>query len=128
MNIFVTKLDYSTHEDVLRDVFEQFGEVDSVKIIIDRDTGRSKGYAFVEMPDDDDANTAIENLNDSMLDGRQIIVKEARPRENRGGGGYNRGGGGGGGYNRGGGGGYGRGGGGGGGYNRGGGGGYRDRY
>jgi RNA recognition motif-containing protein len=112
MNIFVAKLNYETHEEDLRELFEQYGEVDSVKIIMDRDTGKSKGYGFVEMPNSDEGNEAIENLNEVELDGRTIVVKEARPKEDRrGGGGRNRGGGG---YNKGG-----------GGYNRGG-GGYRD--
>lgn len=103
MNIFVAKLDFDTTSDDLRDAFEQFGEISSAKVIMDRDTGRSKGFGFVEMPNDDEARAAIENLNDTELDGRTIVVKEARPREDRGGrGGYNRGGGGG--YNRGGGG------------------------
>lgn len=138
MNIFVAKLSFDTDEYGLRQAFEEFGEVDSAKVIMDRDTGRSKGFGFVEMPNDEEAYKAIEELNDADLDGRTIVVKKAEPRENRGGGGrggYNRGGGGGynrggggGGYNRGGGGGgYNRGGGG-GGYNRGGGGGGYDRY
>ena len=113
MNIFVAKLDYSVQEPSLRASFEQFGEVESVKIIMDRETGRSKGFGFVEMPNDDEALAAIENLNDTEINGRTIVVKKAQPREdNRGRGGYggNRGGGyggggrggygGGGGYNR----------------------------
>ena len=136
MNIFVAKLNFDTTEAELRNAFEAFGEVSSVKIIFDKFSQRSKGFGFVEMDDDDQAWAAIEELNGSELDEREIVVKKAEPRENRGGGGgYNRGGGGGynrgggGGYNRGGGGGYNRGGGG-GGYNRGGGGGgyNRDRY
>ncbi|MEL6925952.1 MAG: RNA-binding protein, partial [Bacteroidota bacterium] len=116
MNIFVAKLHYSTDENGLREAFEQFGTVDSVKVIMDRETGRSKCFGFVEMPDDEEATNAIDNLNDQDLDGNTIVVKKAEPREDRrGGGGFNRGGG----YNRGGGGGYNRGG---GGYNRGGGG------
>ncbi len=114
MNIFVAKLNFATQEDDLRDAFEQFGEVDSVKIIMDKFTGKSKGFGFVEMPDDDAAQDAINNLNDTEFDGRTIVVKKAEPRENRGGGGGGRGG-----YNRGGGG---------GGYGGGGGGGYRNRY
>ena len=116
MNIFVAKLNFDTQESDLQYAFEEFGQVDSVKIIQDKFSGKSKGYGFVEMPNDDEALNAIDNLNDSDLDGRTIVVKKAEPRENRdrrGGGGYNRGGGGG--YNRGGG----------GGYNRGG---YNDRY
>ena len=83
MNIFVAKLNYRTSEDTLRDAFEQFGEVDSVKIIMDRDTGRSKGYGFVEMPTEDSGHQAIEELNESELDGSRIVVKKARPREER---------------------------------------------
>lgn len=83
MNIFVAKLNYRTSEDSLRDAFEHFGEVDSVKIIMDRDTGRSKGYGFVEMPTEDDGYKAIEELNESELDGSRIVVKKARPREER---------------------------------------------
>ena len=127
MNIFVAKLNFETREDDLRTAFEGYGDVDSVKIILDKFTQRSKGFGFVEMPNDEEAQAAIDGLNDQEFDGRTIVVKKAEPRENRGGGGgYNRGGGGGG-YNRGGGGGgYNRGGGG-GGYNRGGGGGGYNR-
>ncbi len=107
MNIFVAKLSYDTSEHTLRDTFEQYGEVESIKIIMDREQGRSKGFGFVEMPNSDEARNAIESLNDSTLDGRTIVVKESQPRDNSGRGGFNRrGGGGGGGYNRGGGGGY----------------------
>ena len=116
MNIFVAKLNFDTHESDLREAFEEYGEVDSVKIITDKFSGRSKGFGFVEMPDDEAARNAIEALNDTEFDGRTIVVKKAEPRENRsrggGGGGYNRNRGGGGGYDRN------RGGGGGGGYNR----------
>lgn len=80
MNIFIAKLDYSTEEGTLRRAFEEYGEVDSAKIIMDRETGRSKGYGFVEMPDDDAARDAINDLNDTPLDGRNIVVKKARPR------------------------------------------------
>ena len=104
MNIFVAKLNFDTRESTLQEAFEGFGAVDSVKIITDKFTGRSKGFGFVEMPNDDEAKAAISDLNDTEFDGRTIVVKEAEPRENRGGGGgYNRGGGGG--FNRGGGGG-----------------------
>ena len=106
MNIFVAKLNFDTQEQDLQEAFEEFGEVSSVKIIMDKFTGRSKGFGFVEMPNDDEAKTAIEDLNDREFDGRTIVVKKAEPRENRGGGGgYRGGGGGGGGFNRGGGGG-----------------------
>lgn len=81
MNIFVAQLSYGTEEDNLRDAFEAHGEVSSVKIVMDRTTGRSKGFGFVEMPDDNEANSAIASLNDSELDGRKIVVKEARPRD-----------------------------------------------
>ena len=105
MNIFVAKLNFQTQEDDLRELFEEFGTVDSVKIIMDRDTGRSKGYGFVEMPDDNQGYAAINDLNDNEFDGRVIVVKKAKPRENnRGRGGYNSGGRGG--YNSGGRGGY----------------------
>lgn len=111
MNIFVAKLNYNTQEESLRILFENFGEVSSAKVVFDRETERSKGFGFVEMPNDEEATAAIENLNESELDGRTIVVKQARPRESNGGGnrgggygGGNRGGGfGGGGYNRGGG-------------------------
>ena len=108
MNIFVAKLNFDTRESELQNAFEAHGAVDSVKIIMDKFTGRSKGFGFVEMPNDDEAQSAIDALNDQEFDGRTIVVKKAEPRENRGGGG--RGGYGGGG-NRGGGGGYGGGGG-----------------
>lgn len=81
MNIFVAKLSYSTSEETLRDVFEAFGEVDSAKIIMDRETGRSKGFGFVEMPDDDAAEAAIENIDGSEIDGRRVVAKKAVPRE-----------------------------------------------
>ncbi len=91
MNIFVAKLNYSTEEDTILGIFEEFGAVDSVKIIFDRETQRSKGFGFVEMPNDDEARAAIQALNDSEIDGRQVVIKEARPREDRGGGGgFNR--------------------------------------
>lgn len=81
MNIFVARLDFQTQEADVRSAFEQYGEVDSVKIIMDKFSGRSKGYGFVEMPNDDEANQAIDNLNDSELQGRKIVVKVAKPRE-----------------------------------------------
>lgn len=80
MNIFVAKLNYATSEDALRQAFEEFGTVDSAKVIMDRDTQRSKGFGFVEMPDDAEARDAIANLNDSDLDGRTIVVKKANPK------------------------------------------------
>lgn len=82
MNIFVAKLNYGTSEEVLKNLFEQFGRVVSVKIVMDRDTGRSKGYGFVEMADEQEGQSAIDGLNESTLDGNQIVVKKARPKEN----------------------------------------------
>ena len=100
MNIFVAKLNYETDESSLREAFEAYGEVDSVKIIMDRETGRSKGYGFVEMSDDDEANNAINSLNETDLEGSTIAVKVAKPKEEGGSrGGFNRGGSGGG-FNR----------------------------
>ncbi|QEC77201.1 RNA recognition motif domain-containing protein [Mucilaginibacter sp. AW1-7] len=112
MNIFVGSLPFQLEEADLKELFEAYGEVSTVKIIIDRESGRSKGFGFVEMPDDEAAQLAITGLNGSDVRGRSIAVSQAedkKPRDNRGGGGYggNRGGGGGygGGGNRGGGGG-----------------------
>ncbi len=85
MNIFVAKLSYGTNENKLQQSFEQFGQVDSVKIIMDKYEGRSKGYGFVEMPNEDEGRAAISALNDSEIDGRKIVVKEARPRNEGGG-------------------------------------------
>lgn len=105
MNLFVARLNSSTTGDDLLKIFSQYGEVTSAKVIIDRETGNSKGFGFVEMPNDDEAKQAISALNDSELDGKQIVVKEANdksesgPRKsfqgNRPGGFQNRGGGGG---------------------------------
>ena len=121
MNIYVANLPWSTTDDDLRSAFEEHGSVDSATIIKDRETGRSRGFGFVEMPDDGQAQVAIEALNGMDFGGRPLTVNEARPRTGGGGGGGGGGyrGGGGGGYRGGGGGGYG-----GGGGNRGGGGGY----
>ncbi|MFT5917684.1 MAG: RNA recognition motif-containing protein [Flammeovirgaceae bacterium] len=80
MNIFVARLNYATSDDALLEAFEQFGEVASAKIIMDRETQRSKGFGFVEMPHDEEAEQAIMALNETDLDGRTIIVKEARPK------------------------------------------------
>jgi RNA recognition motif-containing protein len=122
MNIFVTKLSYSTTEDQLRQLFEEFGTVESVNIIFDKVENRSKGFGFVEMNDDEQATAAIDALNETEVDGRTIVVKKAEPRAPGGGGGGFRSGGGGGGFRGGGGGGGFRGGsGGGGGYSGGGG-------
>lgn len=117
--LYVGSLSYYTTEQALEDFFAQVGQVESVRIVTDRDTGRAKGFGFVEMVNEEDAQRAITTLNNTELDGRTLVVNEAKPLERRegGGGGYNRGGGYGGG--RGGGGGYGGG--------RGNGGGYNDR-
>jgi RNA recognition motif-containing protein len=96
MNIFVARLDYSVQDDELRQLFEAFGTVDSAKVIMDKDTGRSKGFGFVEMPEDNEGQNAINDLDGQELKGRNIVVKKARPREDNRGGGFNRGGGGGG--------------------------------
>jgi RNA recognition motif-containing protein len=129
--LFVGSLPYSATEDELQQLFSQAGSVESVAVINDRDTGQSKGFGFVEMTNDEDAEKAVEMFNGYAMGGRAIAVNEARPREERGGGrsgggggygggggGYSGGGGGygGGGGSRGGGGGYGGGSGGGGGY------------
>ncbi|MFO8000134.1 MAG: RNA-binding protein [Marinilabilia sp.] len=90
MNIFVAKLSSRTTNEDLEQMFGEFGEVTSAKVIMDRESGYSKRYGFVEMPNDDEANTAIESLDDKELDGSRIVVKKARPREEaagRGGGG-----------------------------------------
>lgn len=92
--IYVGNLSYSTTDDALRSAFSAFGTVRDVTILKDRETGRSRGFGFVEMEDDEQATSAIEGLNGSQLDGRTLTVNEARPREEGRGG---RGGGGGGG-------------------------------
>ena len=98
MNIFVAGLSYQINEADLKELFEEYGAVSSAKIITDRDSGRSKGFGFVEMDDEAEGQRAIEELNDAEFDGRTLAVSVARPRTERPqcGGGYNRGGGGGG--------------------------------
>lgn len=81
MNIFVAKLNFRTTDDILLDAFQRFGKVDSAKVVMDRETGRSRGFGFVEMPNDDEAMEAIEQLNETELDGRTIVVKKAEPRQ-----------------------------------------------
>jgi RNA recognition motif-containing protein len=81
MNIYVGNLPYSISEDELKSEFSKFGAVTSVKIIIDKATGRSKGFAFVEMTSSSEGNQAIRSLNETDLNGRNIKVNEARPRE-----------------------------------------------
>ncbi|MBN1315579.1 MAG: RNA-binding protein [Anaerolineales bacterium] len=97
--LYVGNLNYDTTEDKLRDVFSEIGTVESVAIITDRMTGRSKGFAFVEMETEEDAQAAIEQVSNKVVDGRTITVAEARPPRDRssGGGRDRRGGGGGGG-------------------------------
>ena len=144
--LYVGNLAYSVRDQDLQDAFSEFGAVSSAKVMMDRETGRSKGFGFVEMGSDAEAQAAVNGLNGQPVAGRAIVVNEARPREERpagfrspyggggAGGGGNGGGGGGGGYGGGGGGGYGggggggrrEGGGGGGGYGGGGGGGRRE--
>jgi RNA recognition motif-containing protein len=149
MNIYVGNLSWNLKDQDLSNLFTPFGEVASAKIVNDKFTQRSKGFGFVEMPNDEEAQAAIAQLNGSEVDGRNLVVNESRPKEGGsgegGGGGFKKrsfggGSGGGGGYKKGGGGGYGGGGGGsrggGGGYGggggsrggNGGGGGYRDNY
>jgi len=83
MNIYVGNLNYSVKEEDLNELFSEFGEVVSVKLIKDRETGRAKGFAFVEMTNDDEATKAIENLDGSDLEGRNMKVNQAKPREPR---------------------------------------------
>lgn len=80
MNIFVAKLNFKTKPEDLQKAFEQYGEVTSVKIVKDRDTGRSKGYGFVEMPNDSEGQAAIDGLNEKEFDERVIVVKLANPK------------------------------------------------
>lgn len=137
MNIYVGNLSWNLKDQDLANLFTPYGEVASAKIVMDKFTQRSKGFGFVEMSNDEQAQAAIAQLNGSEVDGRNLVVNESRPKEGGsggggfkkrsfgggGGGGFKKGGGGGGGFNRGGNGG-------GGGYNRGGsgGGGFRDNY
>lgn len=118
MRLYVGNLAYSTTSEILEQLFSEYGSVKSAQVVMDRETGRSKGFGFVEMNETSEAQAAIEGLNQKQIDGRTLTVNEARPREDRGGGGG--GGGGRGGYGGGGGGGR-------GGYGGGGGGG-RGRY
>lgn len=90
MNIYVGNLNYTTEEETVQALFEQYGEVTSVKLITDRETGRKKGFGFVEMVNDDDGMKAIEALDSKEFDGRNIRVNEAKERENRGDGGFKR--------------------------------------
>ena len=96
MNIYISNLSFKVEDGDLRQLFEEYGEVSSAKVITDRYTGRSRGFGFVEMPDNEAAQKAIEELNQAEYDGKVITVNEARPREerpNKGGRSDNRGGG-----------------------------------
>ena len=90
MNIYVGNLSYSTTDDDLRSAFEAHGAVDSARVISDRETQQSRGFGFVEMTNDDEARAAIEAMDGADLQGRNLKVNEARPREPRGGGGGRR--------------------------------------
>jgi cold-inducible RNA-binding protein len=91
-NIFVGNLNFNTSEDELRQLFEAYGQVDRVSIMTDRDTGRSRGFGFVEMSSSEDGEKAIAALNGSQVGGRTLNVNEARPKPERSGGGGGRGG------------------------------------
>ena len=90
MNIYVGNISYDVTDSQLRESFEEFGSVDTVNIITDRDTGRPKGFAFVEMNDDNEARAAIDKLNGMELEGRTLSVNEAKPRAPRPAGGSRR--------------------------------------
>jgi RNA recognition motif-containing protein len=95
MNIYVGNLSWSMTDDDLSNLFSQYGTVTSAKILKEKNTGRSKGFGFVEMEDDEAAKTAISTLNESEVQGRKLIVNESQPRPEGGGGGYKKSGGGG---------------------------------
>lgn len=80
MNIFIGNLNYKVREEQIGDLLSEFGDVRSVKIVMDRETGRSKGFGFVEMSNDAEASAAIKELNGSEFEGRTMVVNEARPR------------------------------------------------
>lgn len=92
MNIYVANLSWGTSSDSLQDLFSQFGEVTSANIITDRETGRSRGFGFVDMPNDDEGKKAIEELNETEFEGKNISVNVARPKTERPAGGGSRGG------------------------------------
>ena len=102
MKLFVAGLPYDLYDDELIEIFEKFGKIASAKVAIDKETGKSRGFAFVDMPNDEEAKEAIEHLNDISLGKKPLVVKQADERNTPpgGGGGFNRGGSGG--YNRGG--------------------------
>jgi RNA recognition motif-containing protein len=105
MNLFVAGLPYDLDDAELEEIFEKFGVVKSAKVAMDKETGKSRGFGFVEMPNDSEAREAIDGLNDISLGKKPLVVKQAEDRQGGGGGGggfrggNNRGGGGGGGYN-----------------------------
>ncbi|HBG36762.1 MAG TPA: RNA-binding protein, partial [Treponema sp.] len=91
MNIYVSNLNYSTESASLQELFAEYGEVSSANIITDRETGRSRGFGFVEMPNDEEGQKAIDALNDTEFEGKTLVVNVARPKTERrsyGGGGY----------------------------------------
>ncbi len=91
MNIYVSNLNFSTTSESFQELFAEFGDIDSARIITDRETGRSRGFGFVEMPNDADGQKAIDELNGTDFEGKTISVNVARPRTERSnGGGYNR--------------------------------------
>ena len=83
MNIYVGNLPYSIDRDQLREIFAQYGEVRAARIVTERETGKSKGYGFVDMDNNEEANAAIAALNGTDIGGRKVIINEARPREDR---------------------------------------------
>jgi RNA recognition motif-containing protein len=83
MNLYVGNLSYNLHEDQLVQAFEQYGPVKSVRLVTDRETGRPRGFGFVEMEDRDGGQAAIDNLDGSELEGRKLVVNEARPKPAR---------------------------------------------
>jgi cold-inducible RNA-binding protein len=93
MRIYVGNLSFNTGETELQTLFATMGTVDSVKLVRDQATGRSRGFAFVEMTNDEEANAACESLNQHEFEGRRLTVNEAKPQERSGGGSYSRGGG-----------------------------------
>jgi RNA recognition motif-containing protein len=86
MNMYVSNLSFHTSEEDLKDLFSKYGSVDSAKIIMDRETNRSRGFAFVEMPSEEDGNAALNGLNGKEIQGRALSVSVARQREERSGG------------------------------------------
>ena len=83
MNIYVGNLSWSVNDDELRNLFSEFGEISTANVIMDKFSGRSKGFGFVEMPNDGDAESAIDALNEKEVDGRNLRVNQAKPREDR---------------------------------------------